>query len=550
MFSNNGKISERQMIRLLVMDMFTGACLFLPMALPRTAGNGGFLAYVIGILLTWGYGWLVAKNVENSSMKKWMVRGKDVGALFCRGVYFFRYFASYVFLMGLFITVLQETFLYSMPKWMITGAMLIVLIYGSRKGLEVRARLAEIFFYIILIPILLIGFFSLPEARWERLLIFEGLRWQDIAKGTLITWVIMAPTEWVMFLSLDKKDKCCRENSKNYTHIMNKSIVLGGLLSGIIYILCQTVLSVPGMLVDRWPTVILMQIMKIPGGFVSRQDGFMLSFWIFAMFMSLSGSVIHATELIKKRNTAWLSGFIVLGGIIALKTQMQQTFLNIYFYGLIGTGILSFIILFGRWLMKSKTQKYGRFLCVVFVLTFGLCGCDNYVELENRDFVMAMGVDAGVSKKYQFTFSFPDISELTGGETKRSIEPLTIEADTLEDAEQYYNQMSENKLDYGQLKVIIFGNTILLQKKTLDMLIDEIKNTPKITRTIYVCRCRTLASNLISIEGEMEASVGVYLEKMFKNQKLELIFNEWMLTRDVGQLPVIERKGKRIGLKS
>ena len=65
-----------------------------------------------------------------------------------------------------------------------------------------------------------------------------------------------------------------------------------------------------------------------------------------------------------------------------------------------------------------------------------------------------------------FTFSFPDISELTGGETKRSIEPLTIEADTLEDAEQYYNQMSENKLDYGQLKVIIFGNTILLQKKT------------------------------------------------------------------------------------
>ena len=98
--------------------------------------------------------------------------------------------------------------------------------------------------------------------------------------------------------------------------------------------------------------------------------------------------------------------------------------------------------------------------------------------------------------------------------------------------------------------VVVFGNTILLQKKTLDMLIDEIKNTPKITRTVYVCRCRTLASNLISIEGEKEASVGVYLEKLFKNQKLELIFNEWMLTRDVGQLPVIERKGKRIGLKS
>lgn len=52
MFSNNGKISNHQATRLLILDVFTGACLFLPMALPRLAGEGGFLALLLGLLLT------------------------------------------------------------------------------------------------------------------------------------------------------------------------------------------------------------------------------------------------------------------------------------------------------------------------------------------------------------------------------------------------------------------------------------------------------------------------------------------------------------------
>ena len=63
MFSNNGKISNHQAIRLLILDVFTGACLFLPMVLSRLAGNGGFLALILGLLLTfsrWGGAFLVS----------------------------------------------------------------------------------------------------------------------------------------------------------------------------------------------------------------------------------------------------------------------------------------------------------------------------------------------------------------------------------------------------------------------------------------------------------------------------------------------------------
>ena len=67
MFSNNGKISGHQAIRLLIMDLFTGACLFLPMALSRVSGNGGLLSVVLGIVLIGFEGIVMIKAAQNKT---------------------------------------------------------------------------------------------------------------------------------------------------------------------------------------------------------------------------------------------------------------------------------------------------------------------------------------------------------------------------------------------------------------------------------------------------------------------------------------------------
>ena len=87
---------------------------------------------------------------------------------------------------------------------------------------------------------------------------------------------------------------------------------------------------------------------------------------------------------------------------------------------------------------------------------------------------------------------------------------------------------------------------MLDQKKRLDGLMDEIKNNPKIARTVYVCRCMSQASDLISIEEKMETSVGIYLEQLFKNQNIEMILNKWMLERDINTLPIVEKMQDRL----
>ena len=108
-----------------------------------------------------------------------------------------------------------------------------------------------------------------------------------------------------------------------------------------IYVACIGVLSVEGAGAEHWPTVILMQVIRFPGYFLSRQDGLMLAFWMGSVFILLSGYIFYTDELTK------------------------QLFPKKYFKG---TMILWLILVYGLfWLI----QDYGRFEAVYWrLMTF------------------------------------------------------------------------------------------------------------------------------------------------------------------------------------
>ena len=542
MFSHNHQISAHQQVRLLVLDLFTGACLFLPMALPRICGESGFFAYLIGMGVTLGYGMLISLSCLKSDTVNWLNNAESFAAKGCRMICIIRCFLSYIFLFGLFTSVLHETFLYTMNKRWIVGGMALVLIYGSTKGLEVRARMAEIFFYIVLIPIFLMALFALPQAQWSKMTLSVDGGFENIIKGALVTWTLMAPVEWVQYLP--------QKNKRSVISTVGKAIGMGGLFVGMVYSLCVAVLHVAGMQGENWPTVILMQIMKIPGGFISRQDGLMLSFWIFAMYIGLSGSVNHTVKFFKGRSKCQSSlviFFILFGAGVSLITGMKQTFLNIYFYVMIVTGVVWLILIFRNWGFNRK-KPFVKVMGLMCVLILGMSGCENYVELENRDFVMAIGIDSGIHAKYRFTFTFPDLASATGKEGTKKTEPMTIEADTLKMAESFYNRMSQNRLDYGQLKVLVFGNEMISLEKRMEEFLSEIKEIPEIARTVYVCKSESHAKNILELDKMLNTSIGVYLEKLFQNHESEVILNDWMWQKEGIILPEITIYDKRPGL--
>ena len=517
MFSNNGKISNHQATRLLILDVFTGACLFLPMALPRLAGEGGFLALLLGLLLTLADGALLSWVLGKCESRFVQSLGGWPGKVL-RWLYGLRCFAAFVFLMGLFSSVLNETFLYTMPKWLVIAGMMLVLIYGSTKGIEVRARLSEILFYLILIPIILIGLFSIPEGDIFRLLTLSDTSLSGIIQGVLVTWVLMAPVEWMLYIAPENP------NEKPF-RVFAWALGIGGGLAALIYALCVTVMTVEGMAGERWPTVILMQIVRIPGGFLSRQDGLMLSFWIFAMFISLSGALSHTVELWgireAKVNRWKVWAFALAGAALSWRLGAERRFLNIYFmWMLISGAVLLWLV---PWLMgmtckgrKKGFRKAGALVLALCLLS-GLTGCENYVELENRAFVMALGVDLGEEETYRFTYTFPDLEALTGNGSSAKYPPMTLEADSLQKSEDKYDSMSGKSLDYGQVKVIVLGNEVVADREKLQGLLEEIRENTEFARTMLVCESLTTGEEMLALDEEVAGSIGIYMEEMFEN---------------------------------
>ncbi|MDD3223023.1 MAG: GerAB/ArcD/ProY family transporter [Lachnospiraceae bacterium] len=501
MFSNNGEISNHQMVRLLILDVFTGAALFLPSVLGKLAGGGGLLALFLGILLTLADGAFIA----------WSQSRQGVGGQIWRCLCGIRCVAVLLFLMGLFIAVLEENFLYMMPKWLITAGMVLVLIYIGTKGIEVRSRMSEILFYIVLIPILLIGFFSIPEGNFTELSNFSQISVNGVLEGSLVTWVVLAPAEWLIYIFP-------KEKTKGFFKIFAWSVGIGGGLTAVIYGLCTAVLSVSGMVGERWPTVILMQIVRIPGGFMSRQDGLMLSFWIFAMFISLSGALNHGIRLLKKEGAKanlWEIGAAAIGGgILSSIFGMDGKFLEIYFWGMILSGIARMCLLP---LVKGFKGKKKAVSCLVILLMVGLVGCENYTELENRAFAMALGVDEGEVGDYMFTYTFPDLSTLTGNGGGVKYPAASLEGDSLAECKEKYDSMSNKTLDYGQLKVLVLGKNIVENKDVLNKLLEEIKGNPEFARTVLVCESITSAAEILGLDEEVEGSIGIYLDEQFRN---------------------------------
>lgn len=531
MFSNNGEISNHQTTRLLILDVFTGAVLFLPGTLARICGSGGLTALILGLLFTLADGALLAWSFRRCGSAYIPALGQGIGGHLLRWLYGIRCIGTFIFLIGMFTTVLNETFLYMMPKWLLIGGMVPVLIYGSLQGIEVRSRLAEILFYLVLVPIILIGMFSIPEGNFFRLLDMSGISLKGVVQGTLVTWVLMAPMEWMLYIApAEKNDKVFQSFAK--------SIGVGGGLVLLIYGLCVAVLGVPGMAGEHWPTVILMQIVRIPGGFMSRQDGLMLSFWIFAMFMSLSGALSHGAKLLGRGRVksrpwkVWVLG--IAGGIVSWFLGLNREFLNLYFWWMLLSGAVLLGIV--PWAAGMKKKRAGALILAV-ILAAGLTGCENYVELENRAFVMALGVDSGEAQTYKMTYTFPDLETLTG--TKGGIKyPVTcLEGDSLDDCKKKYDSMSGKALDYGQVKVIVLGKAVAQNPEKMEKLLKEIKENPEFARTVLVCESVATGGEILALDTEVAGSVGIYLDEMFRNNGKKLgiepvILNDLILKMD------------------
>lgn len=159
--------------------------------------------------------------------------------------------------------------------------------------------------------------------------------------------------------------------------------------------------------------------------------------------------------------------------------------------------------------------KMTCFLLAVF-LVLPLTACKHTVQLEDRNYVMALGLDAE-GNKLKAAFSFPDLEALTGKGGNIHYPVMTVIGNNLDEIEQSYRRMSSRRIDYGQLQVIVFGRKLLANKPMMETVLAYMKTRPSFTRTILVCQAKETAEEIIGLDVSVNGSIGIYIREMFEN---------------------------------
>lgn len=170
--------------------------------------------------------------------------------------------------------------------------------------------------------------------------------------------------------------------------------------------------------------------------------------------------------------------------------------------------------------LYTKNKNTLHFLlCFLLtgILSFTLTGCTDMVEIQDRDFVLALGIS--YSDRYQVTYALPNLDSVTGQtkaeETGKFVR--TFEGNSLPEIEELYDLNSEKALDYRHLEAIILDVSMFSHEDKLQSFLKYIDENYTISRNVLIYFSKNDVENLITSNGILGGSIGDYLRKLDKN---------------------------------
>lgn len=282
----NGKISLRQFMVLVILYTVGTSILLAPSLLATEAKQDAWIAGILGVgvglLLVWLYSKL-GNLFPNRTLVEYSeeILGKWVGKVISFLFFTFSFTLAALVLrnIGDFLTA------HIMPKTPIPSIHIIflfIVIMGTRLGLEVLARSAEILFPWFIILFLLLVLFISPEMKFENIqpMLEQGIK--PVLRSA-IPFIGFPFLELVIFLLIFPY--------VNRTQEAGNVFLVGTLIGGIILILL-TVLSILILGVDvtarhHYPSYVLAKKINI-AHFLQRVEAIVAGMWFVSIFFKLT----------------------------------------------------------------------------------------------------------------------------------------------------------------------------------------------------------------------------------------------------------------------
>lgn len=519
-FAQNESISPRQLYRLYVFNLLGVGTLVLPNNLAKL-GKYGFISIALGVFMAWLFMWIVSEVREQ---KKSIYDRSFDKTKYAKILIYDLIIASYelsqaAFLAWIFIKLIRDSLIPDESFTVVLLVIMAVCAYALSGGVECRARVYEVVFFFVLIPLAAMLLFALSDVRLDYLMIKDRVGVDfgiaDIFAGAYYVFAASISVFNILFVR--------QRTASQIRWSVSKAILT---YAGILFLLYAVLLGSFGkysLSEIEFPAVVLMSDVQIKGSFFKRADALMLSVWFFTLFSVLIMSLYYAVlrcENFAKNTTKIIFTFNKNRGFSNNKqlscdrqkshdeeNSSMRSWCIIFVIAI--TVTLAYILESGDEIVK----KYlGFLMCiaipVIVVLTIGLMltGC-SAVELEERCFptlaavdIVAVDTDEITDKEVtgkEITDNKAYVShrDVSANENSRYIEfyynmDKSYEpeyADDIKTAVDSFEERLSQKADTNHLKVILIGKTLRNDKAAYASFMEYCKTSKKFPRNTYVC---------------------------------------------------------------
>ena len=535
MFSENNQISGRQVFRLLTYDFLGMGTLLLPTMLADTAGRDGIFCILAGILSAFLYLKLLRYLLKGmkTSYPDFLKQkcGKICGYVLWGGYFlYFILMASYT--AYLFSTLMLNGLVENISFYLVLLLILLLAFYGMAGGIEGRARVYEMLFWFLMIPLFLMLFAACREVKpayWSPVFVADG---KEVLSGSYYVLFCYSMVSIVLFLKEYVADR------RKCVGAAEKAVWFSGGVFAVLYLILIGLFGAEALAQMKFPAVTMMSRVQITGGFLKRTDAFMFSIWFFTLYAMLNSMVFYSGNLAakvirdcggylegKKRMLPYLILLLLVYGVAVLFYRNQQILDSVTFLlWKIGTPFVVcvpvLLCLTGERKKHKKKVRVVVLACFLFGCLF-LQGC-NVAELEDKAFPVLLNIR---------------------------------DQDDFQNVWLNHEYAGNKEVDYNHLKVVLIERSFLEQEAEVEDMLSMLEQEKEVPWNAYVMTTES-CDRLAQTEGKLDTLLGNYLEELLENtsgidQKayptLGMLYEERANHLETLYIPFVDIEGEQSG---
>lgn len=394
MFSCNGKISEKQMRRMLVLSVFASSIFVIPYLSARLFKGSIFPGLLVFFIFSciyvsciYGMGAWYEKEAQPGGFTTVLgdagIAGKCL-LLFQIIRLLFR-LAFYIILAISILGEAQVPFMQtgeqgSIANLLVVLPLLLVALYGADRRLEKQGRVHEMIFWVLFIPFIVVILFGLREVDYRVFVPHMDVSFKKLFLYGYALLTFILPVENYLYLRpelRERKTKVKREKKENGEEqgstLQGKkqniwvsciAVLFTVLITVVLTLFLLGIYGVNGAGKEEMVTIAIMRYIRLPFGVLERFDVLMVWFFMTGCFILICSTLYYAGFLLrilcKKVKRIWLQAFVlaVALGLVMLLPDYSGSLMLFLCYGAVLDIPLSLVIpILGMGLVEQEMEE-------------------------------------------------------------------------------------------------------------------------------------------------------------------------------------------------